>query len=104
MDRATARPRGFAFVEFASEEEAEKAIERFNDYDMGGRTLRVNLAEERAPRPGGFSGGGGRPSFMGGGPGGGGGGGGGGNRPGPKGGFSKPKGSRRNLRAKKRSL
>ena len=101
MDRATARPRGFAFVEFATEEEAEKAIERFNDYDMGGRTLRVNLAEERAPRPGGFSGGGGgRPPF-----GGGGGPGGGGSRPGgPKGGFSKPKGSRRNLRAKKRSL
>jgi len=98
MDRATARPRGFAFVEFATEEAAEQAIEKFNDYELGGRTLRVNLAEERAPRPGGFSGGGGgRPPFGGGGP--------GGPRPGgPRGGIGKPKGSRRNLRAKKRSL
>ena len=97
VDRETGRPRGFAFVEFATEEQAAQAIERFNDYEMGGRQLRVNAAEDRPPR-----------------------------RPGPprgprpqsdsssSGDFefddyrreppSKPKGSRRGLRRKKRSL
>lgn len=84
-DRATGRPRGFAFVTFVSEDHAEEAIERFNGYELSGRELRVNAAEERAPRP----------SFGGGGGGGGGGG---------RGGGSKPKGSRRNIRGKKRSL
>jgi cold-inducible RNA-binding protein len=109
IDRQTGRPRGFAFVEFASESEAAAAIQQFDGYELGGRPLRVNAAEERrgpprgAPRPhvvemqggGGFDrgpreferdddfgGGGGR----GGGPGG------------------RTKGSRRGLRARKRSL
>jgi cold-inducible RNA-binding protein len=88
LDRMSGRPRGFAFVDFESEEEAEKAIELFNDYELSGRNLRVNIAEERPARPSfGGGGGGGRPF--------GGGGGFGGDR---------PKGSRRNVRAKKRSL
>lgn len=111
-DRATGRPRGFAFVEFESDEAAAKAIEMFNNHDLSGRPLRVNAAEERpaGSRPprsfgggggGGFGGGGGGGSRFGGGGGGGFGGGGGGG-----GGFGggKSKGSRRNLRAKKRSL
>lgn len=107
MDRETGRPRGFAFVEYESESDAEKAIEQFNGQELLGRTLRVNAAEDRPRRTGGFGGGGGgggERSFSGGhgfgGPGGYGGGGGGG------GGFGggKPKGSRRNIRAKKRSL
>lgn len=89
-DRETARPRGFALIEFETAEEAERAIEKFNDYELAGRNLRVNIAEERAPRPGGY---GGRPSFGGHGP-----------KPPGRGGFGKTKGSRRNLRAKKRSL
>jgi len=102
-DRETGRPRGFAFVEFSSDEEAEEAIKRFDGYELGGRNLRVNAAEARSP-----SFGGGRGGFSpggGGGFGGGGGYGGGGfgpNAP-PKGG-GKSKGSRRNVRAKKRSL
>ena len=104
-DRATGRPRGFAFVEFSSDEEAEEAIKRFDGYELGGRNLRVNAAEARQPSfgRGGFQGGGG--GGFGGGGGGFGGGGGGGfgpNAP-PKGG-GKSKGSRRNVRAKKRSL
>lgn len=89
-----------AFVEFSTSEEAEAAIEKFNGQEFGGRELRVNEATER-PRGGGFGGGG----YGGGGGGGFGGGGGygGGNKP-PKGGASRPKGSRRGLRAKKRSL
>lgn len=93
-DRATGRPRGFAFVEFATEEEAAAAIQRFEGHELGGRPLRVNAAADRPP-------GGGRPSF-------GEGGGGGGGNFGPSkpkfGGGGKPKGSRRNIRARKRGL
>lgn len=87
-DRDTGRPRGFAFVEFESEEDAQKAIERFNGYELSGRALRVNAADDR-PR----GGPGGQRSF-------GGGYGGGGDRFPP----GKSKGSRRNIRGKKRSL
>ncbi len=102
-DRETGRSRGFAFVEFSSDGEAQNAISSFNDFELDGRKLRVNAAEDRpprrtggsvpysAPRPfadfntgssdnaGGFGGGFGKP-------------------------FHKPKGSRRGLRARKRSL
>src|SRR5205809_5378250 len=57
-DRDSGRPRGFAFVEFESDEDAQKAIEKFNGFELGGRALRVNAAEDR---PRGGSGGGGRP-------------------------------------------
>jgi RNA recognition motif-containing protein len=104
MDRESGRPRGFAFVEFASEEDAAKAIEKFNGYELSGRALRVNAAEDR-PRSG-AGGGRGRSSFGGGGGGGYGGGGGGGYEGGGGGDRfpGKPKGSRRNIRGKKRSL
>jgi RNA recognition motif-containing protein len=97
-DRATGKPRGFAFVEFATAEEAAAAITKFDGYELGGRGLRVNAAEERRPGQRGPGG----PSFGGGGYGGGFGG--GGNQAPPKGFGGKSKGSRRNLRAKKRSL
>ena len=119
-DRETGRPRGFAFVEFASDSEAQAAIERFNGKEFAGRTLRVNAAEDRPPRRpgaggGGFSrpGGGGGGGYAGGGGGGGYGGGGGDyggggggdyGGGGYGGGGNKNKGSRRNIRAKKRSL
>src|SRR5690349_5094259 len=141
MDRESGRPRGFAFVEYANDADAASAIERFNGYQLGGRALRVNAAEDR-PRTGG-GGGGGRGGYGGGGggdAGGGGGGGyggggggyggggyggggyggsgGGGGYGGGGGGYAgggggggdrygapaKPKGSRRNIRGKKRSL
>jgi len=71
MDRATGRPRGFAFVTMGSPEEAQKAIDALNGKEMDGRALTVNVAKPREERPGG--GGGGR-GFGGGGGGGGGGG------------------------------
>jgi len=88
-DRLSGRPRGFAFVEFVSSDIATQAIEKFDGYELGGRKLRVNEASgERSE--------GGRPSF--------------GSSPFGAGGQDrpkfrpKPKGSRRNLRGRKRSI
>src|SRR5580693_5448607 len=61
LDKMTGRSRGFAFVEFAAPEDAQKAIEQFHDKDFQGRKITVNIArprEERAPRGDRFSGGG----------------------------------------------
>lgn len=85
MDRDTGRPRGFAFVTMGSPAEAQKAISEMNGKMLDGRPLRVNEAEERAPRGGGgggggYGGGGGGYGGGGGGRGGRGGGGGGGGR------------------------
>lgn len=58
-DRETGKPRGFGFVEMPSSE-AQTAIQQTNGFQMGGRALRVNEAQERAPRgprPGGGGGG-----------------------------------------------
>jgi len=46
MDRDTGRPRGFGFVDMA-DDAGHAAIERLNDTDFGGRTLRVNEAREQ---------------------------------------------------------
>ncbi|HXJ32650.1 MAG TPA: RNA-binding protein [Candidatus Eisenbacteria bacterium] len=103
IDRMTGKARGFAFAQFASDAQAADAVRRFDGLEMRGRRLRVNDADDkpppRAPRPaarpetgGGFSrapvefvpppedGGG---DFR---------------------GFRKGGGSRRGLRARKRSL
>lgn len=53
LDKVTGKSRGFAFVEFATAEEAAKAVEQFQGKDFQGRALTVNIAkprEERAPR------------------------------------------------------
>jgi RNA recognition motif-containing protein len=55
-DAATGRARGFAFVEMATDEDAQKAISMLNDHDLGGRNLTVN---EARPKPQGTRGGGG---------------------------------------------
>src|SRR5262249_21653135 len=70
-DRETGQPRGFAFVDFASEKDAQAAIAAMNGVQLDGRALTVNEAREREQRGGG-GGGGGR-------------GGGGGGRGGPRG-------------------
>ena len=59
-DRETGQPRGFAFVEMNSDQEAHKAIEKFNGKELQGRNLTVNVARPREERSGGgYSGGGG---------------------------------------------
>jgi cold-inducible RNA-binding protein len=57
-DMATGRARGFAFVEMATDEEAQKAISTLNNHDLGGRNLTVNEARPKTAG-GGFGGGGG---------------------------------------------
>jgi RNA recognition motif-containing protein len=53
QDKVTGKSRGFAFVEYATAEEANKAVEQFHGKEFQGRALTVNIArprEERAPR------------------------------------------------------
>ena len=80
LDRDTGRPRGFAFVEMATDAGAQNAIENLNGKDLQGRSIAVSEARER-------TGGGGGRGFGGGGGGGGRGFGGGGDRGGDRGGF-----------------
>jgi nucleolin len=49
-DRESGRPRGFAFVRFASEDQAKEAVEKLHGREVGGRALRLDIAEDR-PRP-----------------------------------------------------
>ena len=51
LDKMTGRSRGFAFVEFATAEEAQKAIEQFHDKDFQGRKITVTVARPREDRP-----------------------------------------------------
>jgi hypothetical protein len=90
MDRETGRPRGFCFVTLADSSKVKEAADAVNGQELGGRPLRVNPAEPRESKPGGFGGGGGRGGFGGDRRGGGGGGGGyGGDRRGGGGGGGK---------------
>ena len=55
-DRETGRPRGFAFVEMATDEGAAEAISALNGQNVDGRELKVNEAKPRKPRGGGGGG------------------------------------------------
>ena len=80
-DRSTGQQRGFAFVEYQDPEHASQAIQKFDGYELGGRGLRVNEASSERPARRMGLGADHRPAF----------------RP-------RPKGSRRNVRARKRSI
>jgi len=62
-DRYSGQSRGFGFVEFATEDEAQQAIAAVNGKTVGGRALVVNESRPQAQRTGGggggYSGGGG---------------------------------------------
>ncbi|MDD4026609.1 MAG: RNA-binding protein [Candidatus Shapirobacteria bacterium] len=60
-DKFSGRSKGFGFVEMNSEEEAQAAIEMWNDKELDGRAVKVNEArpmEDRPPRRDNFSRGG----------------------------------------------
>lgn len=79
-DRETGRSKGFAFIEFSTDDEAQLAISKMNGVELMGRALNVSEAKPMAPREnrgGGFGGGRGGGGPRGGGFGGGRGGGGG---------------------------
>ena len=55
-DRETGRARGFAFVEMATDQDAQNAISQLHEQSFGGRTLTVNEARPQQPRGGGGGG------------------------------------------------
>ena len=62
LDKFTGKSRGFAFIEFSSPTDANKAVEMFHNKEFQGRQLTVNIArprDERPPMRGGGGGGGG---------------------------------------------
>lgn len=62
IDRMSGRSRGFGFVEFSTQPEAEAAINALNGSEVDGRAIVVNQAREREAGGGrGNGGGGGRP-------------------------------------------
>jgi RNA recognition motif-containing protein len=70
LDRESGRPRGFAFVEMSTDDEAAKAMQTLNGREIQGRAISVSEARERSGGGGGGGGGGrggGRGGFGGGG-------------------------------------
>jgi RNA recognition motif-containing protein len=67
MDRETGRARGVAFVEMATDEDAQNAIAKLHDQPFGGRPLTVHEARPQGQGGGGRGGGGGGRGFGGGG-------------------------------------
>jgi len=49
-DRDTGQSRGFGFVEMATSEAADEAVQKLNGSTLGGRTLTVQIAKPSAPR------------------------------------------------------
>jgi len=95
QDKFTGKSRGFAFVTMGSDQDAQNAIAKINGQTVEGRTLTVNEARPREPRPPGGGGGGGGRGYGGGGGGYGGGGGGYGGGGGGYGGGRRDGGGRR---------
>ena len=56
-DRASGRSRGFGFVTFAEDSDADEAMRTMDGSELDGRNLSVNVAKERAPRRDGGGGG-----------------------------------------------
>ena len=59
QDRETGKSRGFGFVTYASDDDAQSSVEKFNGHEFMGRELTVNEARPREERSGGGGGGGG---------------------------------------------
>lgn len=50
-DRETGRSRGFGFVEYENDAEADAAVEKLNNSELDGRQINVNEARPREDRP-----------------------------------------------------
>src|ERR1051325_330864 len=59
LDKFTGKSSGFAFIEYGTQEEANKAVEMFHNKEFQGRQLTVNIARPREERPQRGAGGGG---------------------------------------------
>jgi cold-inducible RNA-binding protein len=51
MDRESGNPRGFAFVEFSDQEQADEAFRKLNNQPLNGRNVAINQARARESRP-----------------------------------------------------
>jgi cold-inducible RNA-binding protein len=51
LDKFTGKSRGFAFVEYSTADEANKAVEQFHNKEFQGRALTVNIARPKEDRP-----------------------------------------------------
>jgi len=58
-DRDSGRSRGFGFVTFTDDEAADKAMSAMNGFQLDGRPIRVDVAQDRRSGGGGGGGGGG---------------------------------------------
>ncbi|OGD86560.1 hypothetical protein A2870_02075 [Candidatus Curtissbacteria bacterium RIFCSPHIGHO2_01_FULL_41_11] len=56
-DKFSGQSKGFAFVEMSNDHEAEEAIKKFNNFELDGRKLVVNIARPKEDRPQNQSGG-----------------------------------------------
>lgn len=50
-DKFSGQSKGFAFVEMSTDEESDAAIKKFNNYELDGRKIVVNVARPREERP-----------------------------------------------------
>lgn len=51
LDKTTGKSRGFAFVEFADAEAAQRAVDQLHNKEFQGRQLTINIARPREERP-----------------------------------------------------
>jgi RNA recognition motif-containing protein len=50
VDRNTNRSRGFGFITFQNDADAQTAIEEMDGKELDGRTIKVDVAQDRGPR------------------------------------------------------
>jgi RNA recognition motif-containing protein len=60
MDKMTGKSKGFGFVEFSSDAEAQASVDKLNNTELDGRTIFVDIARPSEKREGGNGGGGNR--------------------------------------------
>ncbi|MEO5646442.1 MAG: RNA-binding protein [Candidatus Paceibacterota bacterium] len=53
MDKMTGKSKGFGFVEFSSEAEAQASVDKLNNTELDGRTIFVDIARPSEKREGG---------------------------------------------------